>query len=95
MVEPAFLLELGGVIVGLAVLARLASRWRLPAAPLFLMAGLAFGEGGILPLITAKEFIELGAEIGVILLLFMLGLEYSARQLTLELRRHAPAGLVD
>ena len=95
MVEPAFLLELGGVIVGLAVLARLASRWRLPAAPLFLMAGLAFGEGGILPLITAKEFIEFGAEIGVILLLFMLGLEYSARQLTLELRRHAPAGLVD
>lgn len=95
MVEPAFLLELGGVVVGLAVLARIAARWQLPAAPLFLVAGLAFGEGGIFPLITAKEFIELGAELGVILLLFMLGLEYSARQLVQELRRHAPAGLTD
>ncbi len=89
------MLELGGIVVGLAILARIAARWRLPAVPLFLVAGLAFGEGGVLPLITAKEFIELGAELGVILLLFMLGLEYSARQLTQELRRHAPAGVVD
>lgn len=95
MVEPALLLELGGVIAALAVLARLAARWRLPSAPLFLIAGLAFGEGGLVPLITAKEIIEFGAELGVILLLFMLGLEYSARELTQELRRHAPAGLVD
>jgi CPA2 family monovalent cation:H+ antiporter-2 len=95
VVEPALLLELGGVIAGLAVLARLAARWRLPSAPLFLIAGLAFGEGGIVPLITAKEIIEFGAELGVILLLFMLGVEYSARELTQELRRHAPAGLVD
>jgi CPA2 family monovalent cation:H+ antiporter-2 len=95
VVEPALLLELGGVIAALAVLARLAARWRLPSAPLFLIAGLAFGEGGLVPLITAKEIIEFGAELGVILLLFMLGLEYSARELTQELRRHAPAGLVD
>ena len=95
MVEPAFLLELGGIVVGLAVLARIAAHWQLPAAPLFLLAGLAFGRGGVLPLITAGEFIELGAEIGVILLLFMLGLEYSAAELTSGLRRHAPAGIVD
>ena len=95
MVEPAFLLELGGIVVGLAVLARLAARWQLPASPLFLMAGLAFGEGGVLPLITARGFVELGAEIGVILLLFMLGLEYSAAELTTGLRRHAPAGVAD
>ena len=95
MVESAFLLELGGLVLGLAVLARFASRWRLPAVPLFLLVGLAFGEGGVLPLITASEFIELGAEIGVILLLFMLGLEYSASELVEGLRRHAPAGLAD
>jgi CPA2 family monovalent cation:H+ antiporter-2 len=93
--EPAFLLELGGIIVGLAVLARLAARWQLPASPLFLLAGLAFGKGGVLPLITAGEFVALGAEIGVILLLFMLGLEYSAAELTSGLRRHAPAGVAD
>lgn len=95
MVEPAFLLELGGIVVGLAVLARVAARWQLPASPLFLLAGLAFGKGGVLPLITAGEFVSLGAEIGVILLLFMLGLEYSAAELTSGLRRHAPAGVAD
>ena len=95
MVEPAFLLELGGVVVGLALLARIAARYRLPASPLFLLAGLAFGEGGMFPLLTAEEFIELGAEVGVILLLFMLGLEYSASELTSGLKRHAPAGVVD
>ena len=78
MTEPTFLLELGGIVVGLALLARIAARWEFPAVPLFLLAGLAFGRGGIVPVLTAGEFVELGAEIGVILLLFMLGLEYSA-----------------
>ncbi|MEX2275296.1 MAG: cation:proton antiporter [Actinomycetota bacterium] len=95
MIEPAFLLELGGIILGLAILARIASRWQLPTAPLFLLAGLAFGRGGILPVVTAADFIELGAEIGLILLLFMLGLEYSAAELTTTLKRHAPSGVVD
>ena len=92
MAEPAFLLELGGIVVGLAVLARLAARWQLPASPLFLLAGLAFGRGGVLPLITAGEFVALGAEIGVILLLFMLGLEYSAAELTWACDATPPPG---
>jgi CPA2 family monovalent cation:H+ antiporter-2 len=93
--DPTFLLELGGIVLGLAVLARVATRWRIPTAPLFLLAGLAFGEGGVLPLITAASFIELGAEIGVILLLLMLGLEYSVSELTAGVRRHAPSGILD
>jgi CPA2 family monovalent cation:H+ antiporter-2 len=93
--DPAFLLELGGVVLGLAILARVATRWQLPTAPLFLIAGLAFGSGGVFPLLTARDFIEVGAEIGLILLLFMLGLEYSAHELTATMRRHAPSGLAD
>jgi CPA2 family monovalent cation:H+ antiporter-2 len=89
------LLELGAVIVGLAVLARLASRLGIPAIPLYLLAGLAFGKGGLLPLVTTAEFIEIGAEIGLILLLLSLGLEYSARELVSTLRSQAPAGVVD
>jgi CPA2 family monovalent cation:H+ antiporter-2 len=89
------LLELGGVILGLGILGRLAGRLGLSAIPLYLLAGLAFGEGGLLPLVTAQEFIEVGAEVGVILLLLLLGLEYSASELTANLRAHAPAGLVD
>ena len=61
----AALLELGGVILGLGILGRLAGRLGLSAIPLYLLAGLAFGEGGLLPLVTASEFIEIGAEVGV------------------------------
>ena len=37
----------------------------------------------------------MGAEIGVVLLLLMLGLEYSAGELVGNLRAAAPAGLLD
>src|SRR4051795_9236262 len=39
-------IELGAAIVGLAVLGRLASRWGFSAIPLYLLAGLAVGNGG-------------------------------------------------
>ncbi|HYZ11863.1 MAG TPA: cation:proton antiporter [Actinomycetota bacterium] len=95
MESAGVLIELGAVVVGLAILARLASRLAIPAIPLYLLAGLAFGEGGLLPLVTTAEFIEIGAEIGLILLLLSLGLEYSARELVSTLRAQAPAAFVD
>jgi CPA2 family monovalent cation:H+ antiporter-2 len=67
----------------------------LSPIPLYLLAGLAFGRGGLLPLVTAGQFIETGAEIGVILLLLSLGMEYSAEELTSSLRRSAGAGVID
>lgn len=88
-------LELGGVLALLAVMARVASRFALSPIPLYLGAGLAFGEGGIVPLVTSAEFIEIGAELGVILLLLMLGLEYSGEELIGNLRRATPIGLLD
>jgi monovalent cation:H+ antiporter-2, CPA2 family len=91
----AVLLELGGVLLGLGILGRLAGRFGLSAIPLYLLAGLAFGEGGLLPLVTAQEFIEVGAEVGVILLLLLLGLEYAADELLTSLRAAAPAAVVD
>jgi K+:H+ antiporter subunit KhtU len=93
--SSSILIELGAVIVGLAILARLASRLGIPAIPLYLLAGLAFGKGGLLPLVTTAEFIEIGAEIGLILLLLSLGLEYSARELVSTLKAQGPAGVVD
>jgi monovalent cation:H+ antiporter-2, CPA2 family len=88
-------LELGAVVVGLAVLARLASRLGFSAIPLYLLAGLAFGNGGLLPLRFTEEFVHVGAEVGVILLLFMLGLEYTGAELTANLRTALPDGLAD
>jgi len=93
--NAAVLLELGGVIVGLAVLARVAGRLGIPTIPLYLTAGLAFGKGGMLPLVTTEGFVEIGAEIGLILLLFMLGLEYTARELLTTVRVQASTAALD
>lgn len=42
-----------------------------------------------------KEFAHLSGEIGVILLLLMLGLEYTATELVTGLRRSWQAGVLD
>jgi CPA2 family monovalent cation:H+ antiporter-2 len=91
----ALLVELGAVFVVLSLLGVLARRLRISPVPLFLLAGLAVGEGGVVPLGQAQTFVEIGAELGVVLLLFALGLEFSAAEFTQSLRRHAPSGLVD
>jgi len=88
-------IELGVVVIGLALLARLASRWGFSAIPLYLLAGLAFGKGGLLPLQFSENFVHVGAEIGVVLLLFMLGLEYTGEELGANLRSGLKAGIVD
>ncbi|HSK55884.1 MAG TPA: cation:proton antiporter [Jiangellales bacterium] len=91
----ALLVELGAVFVALSLLGALARLLRISPVPFFLLAGLAVGEGGVLPLGEAQTFVEIGAELGVVLLLFALGLEFSAAEFTQSLRRHAPSGLVD
>src|SRR5437868_1569718 len=88
-------IELGVAIVGLAVLARLANRLGFSAIPLYLVAGLAFGNGGLAPLDVSENFIRIGAEIGVLLLLFMLGLEYTGDQLRDNLQKGFPSGVAD
>ena len=87
--------EIGAAIVLLAILARLANRWGFSAIPLYLLAGLALGNGGLAPLPLSQDFIKTGAEIGVLLLLFMLGLEYSGEDLKRNLRFGLPAGMLD
>lgn len=83
------------MILGLAVLARLAGRLSIPPIPLYLLAGLGFGEGGLFPLATTEEFVRVGAEVGLILVLFMLGLEHPARALVDEMGRSAKVGGLD
>ena len=88
-------IELGAVVLGLAVVARVARRVGLPALPLYLLVGLALGEGGLVELPASADFIGVGAEIGLILMLLMLGLEFSPHELVVNVRRSAPAGLAD
>ena len=88
-------IEFGAVVLGLAIIARLARRIGLPALPLYLLMGLVLGEGGLVELPASADFIEVGAEIGVILMLLMLGLEFSTHELIANVRRSTLAGIVD
>ncbi|UWZ82122.1 cation:proton antiporter [Occallatibacter riparius] len=87
--------QLGAAIIGLAILARLASRWGFSSISFYLLGGLAFGKGGLAPLDVSKAFIRDGAEIGVLLLLFMLGLEYSGAELRHNLKSGMKGGVID
>jgi len=90
------LIEVGALLLTLSVLARVANRIGVSPIPLYLVAGLLVGTGGLVPLSgEALDFFEIGAELGVVLLLVMLGLEYSPRELVNGLRSARWDGLWD
>ncbi|WP_448619044.1 cation:proton antiporter [Geodermatophilus sp. URMC 65] len=89
------LLELGLLFCGLSLIGLLARRLGLSSVPFVLLSALALGEGGIAPLTTSEPFIEAAAEVGVVLLLLALGLEFTADELFASLRHHGSSGLVD
>jgi CPA2 family monovalent cation:H+ antiporter-2 len=89
------LIELGAIFFGLGVLGRIAWKIGISPIPFYLLGGLAFGQGGLVPLEGIGEFTSIASEIGVILLLLLLGLEYSAAELVTGLKRSWLAGLID
>ena len=96
MEDPAaLLLELGLVLTALSVLGALARQASLSPIPLYLLAGVALGSGGVAQLPAAEAFIDTGAAIGVVLLLLVLGLEFTVDEFSTSLRRHLPSAGVD
>lgn len=89
------LIEVGALLLVLGLLSRLADRLGFSPIPLFLVIGLLIGEGGLVPIEASEEFFAIGSEIGVILLLLMLGLEYTASELVDSLKRSRRAGVLD
>jgi len=87
--------ELGFIFVGVSLLGVVARRFGLSPIPFYLLAGLAFGEGGVAPVAASGEFVTISAEVGVLLLLLTLGLEFSPAELSASLGRHRPSGVVD
>ena len=94
-VSAPLLLQLGAVLTALALLGTVARRFALSPIPVYLLAGLALGNGGVAPVTTAGQFITTGAPIGVVLLLLTLGLEFSATEFASSLRHHLPSAAVD
>ena len=93
--QAAVLIEFGCVLLAIAVLGRLAGRFGLPSIPLYILAGLFAGTGGVVPLDATESFIRFGSDLGVVLLLLLLGLEYSIEELQHGLRSTWQAGVVD
>ena len=89
------LAEIGGVLLFLGIASFVAARFKFSAVPIFLIAGLALGNGGLVPLSLSDSFLDLGAQWGAILLLLLLGLEYTAGELIGTMKERKSLGLFD
>ena len=89
------LIEVGALLLAMSFLGRLALAIGISPIPFYLVLGLAFGSGGLIELNASAEFFQAGAEIGVILLLALLGLEYTAAELFGSLKSARTAGIFD
>ena len=92
---PALFLEFGLLLLGLGILARIAHILSISPVPLYLVAGLFFGEGGVVGIPASDSFVSTIAELGVVLLLLLLGLEYSGTELVRTAQRQARTGVAD
>lgn len=94
-VSGTLLLELGALLTALAIVGGLARRFALSPIPVYLLAGLSLGKGGILPVAAAGDFVTTSAPLGVVLLLLTLGLEFSVAEFASSMRHHLPSAGVD
>ncbi|MFL6010316.1 MAG: cation:proton antiporter [Gaiellaceae bacterium] len=87
------LAQLSITVALLATLGLIASRVGLSAIPAYLLAGLLLGpnEPKVLSLIQPSEVTDFVAEVGLVFLLFFLGLEFTLGRLSRS-RRHAIVG---
>ena len=99
----ASLLEVGVMFAAIAAVGWLAERLGQSVIPFYIVVGMVASEYvfGRLPLaggelyITETEFIELGAELGIVFLLFFLGLEFNLNRLLARRRQIGTAGTID
>ena len=89
------LAEIGALLLGLGVLAFIAAQIRFSVVPVYLLVGLVVGQGGFGLIGLSQDFLDLGAQIGAILLLLLLGLEHSAPDLAKAFKERKSAGFFD
>ncbi len=77
---PAYLPQLTALVVGGALVAYIGFRLRLVPIVAFLITGVVIGPNA-LGLVSDVEVVEAAAEVGVLLLLFTIGLEFSLQRL--------------
>jgi CPA2 family monovalent cation:H+ antiporter-2 len=96
------LLEVGIALTAIALAGTVAHRVGLSVIPAYIVVGILIGPneptsvaGISLALVEQREFIDVLAELGIVFLLFFLGLEFSISQLLTDRRRIARAGTLD
>ncbi|WP_324663688.1 cation:proton antiporter [Haloarcula sediminis] len=96
------LLEVGIALTAVALAGTLANRVGLSVIPAYIAVGVLVGPnppssvlGVSLNLVSDSEFIQVLAELGIVFLLFFLGLEFSVDQLLRDRGRISAAGGVD
>ncbi|WP_266074782.1 cation:proton antiporter [Haladaptatus caseinilyticus] len=101
MADP-LLVQFGIAVTAIALVGALASRIGLSVIPAYIVVGILVGPnpptaiGDVsLRLVRTGEFIDLLAELGIVFLLFFLGLEFSLQQLVSNRDRLVKVGLVD
>ena len=89
--------DLAVTVAVLGVLGFIASRFGLSAIPAYLLAGLLLGpnEPEVLSLIEPSEVTSFVAEIGIVFLLFFLGLEFTLERILRSGRHVVTGGMVD
>jgi len=98
MVE-AVLFEVGVMFAAIGIVGGLAARAGLSPIPWYIVAGIVLNEfvlGRVgLPAVSAGEFVTVGAELGIVFLLFFLGLEFNLDRLLADRLRIGAAGVAD
>lgn len=96
------LLEAGIALTGIAIAGTVANRIGLSVIPAYILVGILIGPnepssiaGISLTLVENREFIDVLSELGIVFLLFFLGLEFSISQLLNDKTRIVKAGTVD
>lgn len=93
--DAAQLAEIGAILIFLGLIARGADRLGTSPIPAYLLVGLLLGEISGGPISFSGDGVEIGADIGIALLLFMLGLEFTAGELATGIRTTLRPGLAD
>ena len=100
----ADLLTVGALFAAIAAVSILAARLGTSVIPLYIVTGMLVspavaGElviaGTDVPAIQTGEFVEIGAELGIVFLLFFLGLEFNLERLVADRARIVSAGTID
>ncbi len=95
----ALLFETGVMFAAVAVVSLVAARFHLSPIPFYILAGIVASEfvAGRLGVgyVSLTSFVEVGAELGIVLLLLFLGLEFNLDRLLADRGRIGTVGLLD